>query len=278
MTMLSFIKTGESVTVYLDGEATTVDSSHPNYLKLLDALRSKDIADIKANMDIGSAVKAYVGTGRAYLMNGVVYYDDAPVQGVIVDRIMTMMTEGFDVQPMLNFLAKVYDNPSNSAIEETYLFMEHNDLTLHEDGDLIAYKGVTEDYKDCHTKKIDNRVGCEVSMDRRKVDDRRHVTCSHGLHVASLEYALGFGSKTVVVKVNPRDIVSIPNDYHNQKARVCRYVVVDELKSNQRYSDKSVVSDDELGRESNDDGDEYEVEEVTVKYHNKRDALGRFTN
>ena len=33
----------------------------------------------------------------------------------------------------------------------------------------------------------------------------------------------------MVLKINPRDVVSIPNDYNNQKGRCCRYEVIDEV-------------------------------------------------
>jgi hypothetical protein len=33
----------------------------------------------------------------------------------------------------------------------------------------------------------------------------------------------------VIVKINPRDVVSIPTDYNDSKGRACRYEVVDEI-------------------------------------------------
>jgi hypothetical protein len=37
------------------------------------------------------------------------------------------------------------------------------------------------------------------------------------------------GARTVIVKVNPRDVVSIPSDYNGAKGRTCRYEVIGEL-------------------------------------------------
>ena len=57
-------------------------------------------------------------------------------------------------------------------------------------------------------------------------DDRRNH-CSHGLHVGSLDYASDFSrGKLVVVKVNPKDVVSVPSDCACQKCRVSAYKVV----------------------------------------------------
>ena len=37
------------------------------------------------------------------------------------------------------------------------------------------------------------------------------------------------GERIVIVKINPRDVVSIPTDYNDSKGRACRYEVVDEI-------------------------------------------------
>jgi hypothetical protein len=36
----------------------------------------------------------------------------------------------------------------------------------------------------------------------------------------------------VIVKINPRDVVSIPTDYNNAKGRACRYEVIGEVGAN----------------------------------------------
>jgi hypothetical protein len=37
------------------------------------------------------------------------------------------------------------------------------------------------------------------------------------------------GARTVIVKINPADVVSIPTDYDNSKGRACRYEVIGEV-------------------------------------------------
>jgi len=41
-------------------------------------------------------------------------------------------------------------------------------------------------------------------------------------------YGTANGSRVMIVKVHPRDVVSVPTDYNFAKARCCRYEVVDE--------------------------------------------------
>ena len=49
----------------------------------------------------------------------------------------------------------------------------------------------------------------------------------------------------MVVKINPRDVVSIPEDYDNAKGRCCRYEVVgvynDDVQNTDGLSNKPVV-------------------------------------
>ena len=67
-------------------------------------------------------------------------------------------------------------------------------------------------------------------MERYNVDDNKDNTCSTGLHFCSKDYLNSFGGeRTVIVKINPRDVVSIPSDYNATKGRACRYEVVGEI-------------------------------------------------
>ncbi len=122
-------------------------------------------------------------------------------------------------------------------------FLEYKELPITEDGCFLAYKGVQTDYfsssGNVNTKVIQgtvnssgqifNGVGEVIEVRRRDVDDDRNKHCSHGLHCGSLDYARGFASKLVVVKVNPADVVSVPNDCSCQKCRVSKYEVISDF-------------------------------------------------
>jgi hypothetical protein len=132
---------------------------------------------------------------------------------------------------MIRFLANVLENHSNRAVQELYTFLENKNLPITEDGCFLAYKAVTSDYKDKWTNKIDNSVGETVSMQRRKVNDDCGMGCADGLHCGAIEYVEGYrsehyGDRVVIVKVNPKDVVSVPTDCECQKVRTCEYQVV----------------------------------------------------
>ncbi|KKL77279.1 hypothetical protein LCGC14_2036440, partial [marine sediment metagenome] len=54
----------------------------------------------------------------------------------------------------------------------------------------------------------------------------------------------GGGGRTVIVEINPRDVVAIPVDYGNAKGRCCRYTVVGEIETGK---DEHVPEDHTFG-------------------------------
>jgi hypothetical protein len=185
-----------------------------------------------------TAALATYTSGDIVVEHGYVTYKDAPLDNTLTSRIIKMREEGFKIDPMVNFLTNLMENPSNRAITELYTFLDAGELPITPDGHFLAYKRVKEDFTDCYTGAIDNSIGKVVEMPRGMVDDESSRTCSHGLHACSLGYLRSFyGDKLIAVKINPKDVVSIPRDYNNSKLRCCRYEVVQEL-------DISLVQDD----------------------------------
>lgn len=153
-----------------------------------------------------------------------------PIHNALVERIIDMRNQGFDPEPMIRFLFNINQNPSESSKSELYGFLETNRLPVTIDGHFLAYKKVRANFKDCHSGTIDNSPGTTVSMPREEVDADRTRTCSKGLHVCSGGYLNHFGgAKTLLIKVHPKDVVSVPTDYKNSKMRCCKYYVVKEL-------------------------------------------------
>jgi hypothetical protein len=141
-----------------------------------------------------------------------------------------MLQDGFSVEPLVLFMENIMLNPSARAVNELYGFLERNNLPITPDGYFLAYKKVRDSYLDCYSGTIDNSVGQTPSMQRNKVDDDKDRTCSYGLHFCSKEYLRSFGgSRTMILKINPRDVVSIPTDYNFSKGRACAYEVIGEL-------------------------------------------------
>lgn len=182
---------------------------------------------------------------------------DEELPNALTDRLIEFVDEELPIEPLVNFWINLRKNPTETSKESLYRFLEHNKMSITEDGMFIAYKAVnydrTDDYTnglltshgdimnmpqsvrdhvkliDVYTKTIDNSIGAFVTMERDTVDHDPNHTCSAGLHVAAFKYAKHSYSGDVVieVKVNPMDVVSVPYDYNNQKMRVCKYKTVD---------------------------------------------------
>ena len=211
------------------GKAHSIHKSNVNYAEVLRLVRTQRWEDLFEVLTPAVALKRYV-KGQLEFDGGRFLYQNEPIDNVLTKRIFDMMQQGFPIEPMMNFLANLMNNPSRTSVEELFGFMRNNELPITEDGHFLAYKKIREDYKDVHSGTINNSVGSIVVMPRNRVDDNRSRTCSSGLHFCSKGYLASFGGQRIVVlKINPADVVSIPADYNDSKGRCCRYEVVSEL-------------------------------------------------
>lgn len=231
MTTPSFIITPDSITGVIDNETITVHRTHGSYEAVLDAIRENRFSDIP-NL-VRPQTQVFTRTkGRAEYRDGQVFFDGRPVSGKLAETIVDFVRRNIPIDPLLAFFDKLMNNPSARAREQLYGFIEANKITVNQDGNLVLYKKVRSNYTDVHSGTFDNSIGKTVEMPRRNVDDDPNRTCSYGLHVCSLAYLSHFsGEHTVLVEVDPADVVAIPTDYHNSKMRVSKYKVIGEHKA-----------------------------------------------
>jgi hypothetical protein len=237
-TNLAYIVSGSGIiSGTAKGKRFSVGKEHANYSVIIEALRDKDADKVCSLVDISGSVLSMT-KGKCEVQNGVVLYNGKQIGNSVTYRIISMMRTGFDFQPMLRFLENLMSNPSETAREELYLFLEANEIPITEDGHFLAYKKVNANFCSIHPSPdgthLDHSIGKTPSMDRKSVCADRDRTCSQGLHFCSFSYLSSYGSapndKVVIVKINPADVVSIPSDYRNAKGRAWRYEVVAEHK------------------------------------------------
>jgi hypothetical protein len=207
-----------------------VKPDHPNYGEICELLGKThgevDVQEIFNLLDTADAF-AVKSDGRITVEGNKVIVNGMELPRNLADRMLLMMKEGYGLEPFILFCENLSKNPSMASVQQLFTFLQYRGLPITEDGCFLAYKGVTHDYKDKWTKTIDNSVGEEVSMPRNQVMDDPEEYCGQGLHAGDLDYANGWAGSDgvlVLVKVNPRDAVSVPND--GQKLRCCRYKVV----------------------------------------------------
>jgi len=227
--MYPHLITDNPITILAD-DTLSVTRDHPSFSAILDALREERWDDAVDLMTPRRRVSSFV-EGAMEIVGNTILRGGTPVDNAIVPHILDLHQQGLPVGPLLAFLDKVLANPSMRSRNQLWRFVATNKITITPEGDLLFYKKVKDDYFDVHTGKSNRyTVGSTHSMHRSLVDDDPESTCSHGLHVCSYEYLREFGGqRTLVCRVNPADVVSVPIDYHNTKVRVCQLTVVKEV-------------------------------------------------
>lgn len=253
---MKFILGSDSVTVFIKGVPYTINKQAHTYNLVIKAISAKDEVALEQAVNVKQAIVQKLDNsskGLVRLEAGRMFYKDREITGLITSRIFEMLDLALDVEPMIKFVENLMQNPSKRATDELFGFLDACNLPITEDGHFLAYKRVRDDYRDVHSGTMDNSVGNVVEMERNLVDEDRNNTCSYGLHFCSYEYLRHFGgSRIVVVKINPKDVVAIPADYNNSKGRTCRYEVVDELETEGSMPAKPLDSGYTTNYNSND--------------------------
>jgi hypothetical protein len=180
-------------------------------------------------------------------------------------------------------------------------------MTVTEDGDLLAYKGVNVDGTSVHAgygivngeefehANLPNEVGSVIEIPRSMVDTNRGAACSVGLHVGDYSYASSFARRLLTVVVNPRDVVSVPSDSEDRKVRVARYTVIgiaEEPISTPTYAyvgtedaedDEDELEDDldyeeqysEFDADEDDEDEEEELSDDEIYYNSKVEEFSK---
>ena len=224
-----YIIQGKNLVVVIGNHTHTLSNTSINYHRVVDAIRAGDWALVQDVIEPRRVVLQY-GAGNVSILGDQLFWKGQELNTSLAARMIQMYQEGFSIEPMVNFMEHLMQNPSKRAVTELYGFLEHSQLPITPDGCFLAFKKVRADYLDVHSGTLDNSVGQIVEMERNQVDDDRHRTCSTGLHFCSQDYLKDFGGERIMIlKINPRDVVSIPADYGDTKGRCCRYQVIGEL-------------------------------------------------
>ena len=253
-----YIVQGSNITVVIGTTPHTVSKNHITYNKLLAAIKAGEWETVQDIIEPKQVVLNF-GQGNVSVEGDKIFWKGREMHNALTKRMVAMIQEDFPVEPLIAFMENLMENPSKRAVNELYGFLEKNTLPITSDGCFLAYKKVRQDYFDVHSGTVlnkpaaymtdedtaaledavgkNNEVTVEVvdgvtvvSMERNLVDDDQNRTCSTGLHFCSQDYLRSFGGERIVIlKINPRDVVSIPNDYNDSKGRCARYEIVDEI-------------------------------------------------
>lgn len=240
---------GSHVAAVVNGELFQATSRHAGYSELTTALREgasdQRIIDLfDATNTVARRFEAL--SDRVTLAHGNLYLDGDLIDNALTEQVLRFIDEGVeDWRPLVAFFEKVITNPNTHSRDQLYAWLAHNSFAIAADGDIIAYKGVRlhsgeKDYESIssgpavvngvpHTGgPVPQSVGDVVEIARSRVVSNPSIGCASGLHVGDYSYASSFGPVLIKVKVNPRDVVSVPTDCDAKKVRVSKYVVLGE--------------------------------------------------
>ncbi len=247
----SLISAEGHITVVAAGKQWYIRNEDENHDAVLQALRDKvEEEELIAIMDREKPVKdwleasAFNGSGAILVEQGMVFYQDRAgvkeeLHGTMVDRLLVFVREDLPYEPLLLFINNLMQNTCWESIQELFDFLDHKCLPITEDGCFLAHKAVTWNYRDKWTGTKDNSVGQTVSEPRRKVCNDRKQSCAPGLHAGTLRYVQQYGNfykdvngfhtdesdRVVIVKINPKHVVSVPS-VETEKLRCEEYTVV----------------------------------------------------
>ena len=283
---MKYIANSSGIVFFQQGKPIKVDKSSPQYLRVIKIFDlPEDQQEQALNAILNQALGNYEKDGFKITPESV-FYKGEELPLVLADKVRAILEEGLPITLFAKFWDNLQQNPSASSVRELYDFLAYKELPITEDGCFLAYKGLDQNYwsisgntktkvlsgKTNSRGSIHNGIGENIEVQRWGVDDNRENHCSFGLHVGSLEYAQSFSQgKVVVVKVNPKDVVSVPTDYECQKCRVCGYEVIQDF-------DQEITCPvtDDCGEEVlSEEKEEYSEFELRInKYLNKKTDQG----
>lgn len=217
-------------------------STHPHYAEIVAGLEAGDDSVLELfNVGAGITKKFRQVTeriswdGRNVLWDGDVMDSDDPFVSLLTRALETGES---NYAALAKFKEKLESNPNEHSRKMAFEWLSSHDFRITEDGDVVAYKGVTSDGlstraghafvdgREYVNAQIPNEDGTVVSMPRSEVAHDPNAACHTGLHIGTWGFASTFTrQRTKRIHVSPRDFVSVPAHGYT-KARVCRYTVV----------------------------------------------------
>jgi hypothetical protein len=251
------------ITIIVDGGVQhTIRQGSLNFAKAVDFYIAQNWEELINVISPENYIKKlYAKYEQIEVKDGNVYVNDVAIHTLDGQRIIECLAKGADVTHIFKFVIRLQNNPSRRAVQELYKFLEHKNLGISVNGNLIAYKAVRNNYTDKHTGSFDNSIGNVLEMSRNQVDDDKDNGCSYGFHAGSLKYATEFASgndRVVLVEIDPADVVSIPTDCEFQKLRTCKYKVISEFERplEEHIAYESSLDNDDLDWDDGDDDDD----------------------
>jgi hypothetical protein len=253
------------ISLFSGGKQYQLEDSDPRYVEgygLLSGGRESEFISL-FNTSLEKIVEKQVDD--FIVENGNLTYHHFEIKGALMNKILALKKAGLSTAPFVLFCQRLLLNPSNSAVLELFDFLSYRALPITEDGFFLAYKGVNNTYFSVNGNvktvvlegEVDagghilNSIGAKISIERNCVTDDRNNDCGPGLHAGSLDYAKGWGQRVIVIKIDPKDAVSVPLGDRCQKLRCCAYEVIADFQKEIVSPSVTIEKSEVLGKTEN---------------------------
>jgi hypothetical protein len=229
---------------------------------------SKELAQVASRAtevpaEIAEAVEYLKGDKRFIVRNKEVFlapFTEVPIPKELVFEIDRFITEGTDLQPLINFWMLALLNPNPIARTKLFGYLSRHKLIVTPSGYFVTYRMVKKTeregvYTSAHTGEEKYIMGEVYKIPRSQCDEDGSHDCSRGLHTGTpdfiglklgdgyhkefkskaeggqygtgydgpnvrQQFSESFGNQAVIVLVNPMHVVSVPNS-DTRKLRAC---------------------------------------------------------
>lgn len=215
-----------SLTAFINNRPHHITASHQHFALILDKLTTGNYDGLEAlvaspEARVNALVEAAGGDRDLYIENGEAFYKGRPLNNELGRMLVSQLENDYSIPGFVKFASKVCQNPTLNSVDALYLFLRDAQMPICEDGDFLAYKKVAFDYKDLDCGVFSSEPGSVVS------GGVGHSFCSYSF-LPSYQ-RLSNGSRVVIVKINPADVVSIPAHHSSDKGFTHRYESIAEL-------------------------------------------------
>lgn len=155
------------------------------------------------------------------------------LRSVQISKFYVKVKMKWKKSPKKHILIKDRNTKEYGTIKEDQLHIVDSEDTKVVGNLQELYDSLNDDtksttYTDSYTGKFTIKIGEPVTMPRSECDSKQENTCSRGLHVAGREWLQDnyFGKQSLIVLVNPADVVAVPPKDSYGKMRTCAYYPV----------------------------------------------------
>ncbi|MBD3353632.1 MAG: hypothetical protein GF364_19265 [Candidatus Lokiarchaeota archaeon] len=228
--VFDYTMTKHSLSIVLGTRSETITATDGRFNKLRKACIDNDLKIIEKLLDLDKYInKGTNGVFKSHDRGKRITIDNKNIPSELSDKIAKLMKDKQPVNTYTNFWKKLKENPDKRVRDNLYKFLSFIGCAFVTDGRFLAYKYVDENYKSMavgiENVRYDWTPGNLVKMDRSKCNSDPNKSCSAGLHVGTFNYTLGHTNRLLIC-INPKNVVSVPNDYHCQKMRLCEAISI----------------------------------------------------